>query len=459
MATTTTIYADSDTFIAESASTTNYGNNNRLKVGIYAGDELKNSILEFDVSAITSPADIVSAILTLTQTISYGSNAHTATIARLSQDYVEVEATWEIASTGVGWTGGDGASGDAETTTLPTYSMLVGNNSGTQTIDIRELVIDAIQRRSGVLRILCFCESGTGTGNTNFASSNDGTAVKRPVLSVKVADRLVWAGTMGDGDASDYRNWTPDTLPTADDYAIFSSGSEDVTSGSITCDRIYIGKSYKGNIGTSLQTTQVTANRLGFSTAISKIHIHINPLGSVYGEARIHDTTSRSGEFRLVGRYNTTVFRTRQDINLQNTYSERIDAHSRKARFTAAQEPTVARITSAFATLEDGAGTLTASNRAVITMEADDNTAADIVVGGNSMVRCLAAQFDDGQLYSGLLSFAENTGSPVLVGELSIYSNFVVNTRNGAGTFTTTRPSNLRGGRMLFDGSQAITIT
>jgi len=249
MATTTTIYADTDANLREDAPDTNYSGNSSIRCGQYGSSKRRHGVLKFDVSSFTKPSDIITANLYLTISSDSGST-RTMKIARLNQDFVESEVTWNIASTGVAWTGGAGGEGNGAFTE-PTYSISVGNLQGDQEVDIKDLVVDAINRRDNELwLIICFDPADTAqtpTGNSAFYPSEDATESNRPKITVVVADRLAWLGTV-DGNAGNNLNWSGATLPTTSDYVYFNTGSADVTSGNIICHSLFIGEDYTGVI-------------------------------------------------------------------------------------------------------------------------------------------------------------------------------------------------------------------
>ena len=157
----TTIYADKDNWIYESSPTAQYGAGGNLKIGIGGVFKKLTGIFEFDVSAITKPSDVVSAIFSLTESSSF-SGQNTMTLARLSQDFTESTSNWNTYDGSSAWASA-GAEGDAELTEQ-TYTFTVGGGGNDVSVDIKELVIDAINNRSGVLRFICFY-NGTPSSN------------------------------------------------------------------------------------------------------------------------------------------------------------------------------------------------------------------------------------------------------------------------------------------------------
>ena len=459
MATTTTIYATDDTNLRENAPTTNYGSNALIRVGQYSSYR-RHAVFKFDVSSFTEPTDIIKADFTVTTSATSGSSTRTMKYARLNQDFVESEATWNISATGISWSGGAGAEGNGEFT-QPTYDITVGDVTGAQTVDIMDLVVDAINRRDDILwLVMCFdpSDSATGTGSSIIHSSEAVTASDRPKIAVTVAERVAWTGARGDGDLDVGANWDTSSEPTADDYALFPSGSEDVVRGDLQCKKVYIGKNYKGSIGTTAAPITFEANELHCNSPYSACHIAINASISTVAEVWISDTARTLGSFRLNGKYTANVKRTRHDIALLTTNVALIDAHTRRSTFTCSDEVTTVRMSGAYATLDDGAGDLTVSNRGYARVSMVDNDGTNITMAGNSSVRCYAEDLDTIVIYSGVARFMGNEGAPIGVGGLEVYPEGLADTRTGAATFTMTSAALMYGGRMLLDGSMATAI-
>ena len=450
MATTTTIYPDNDSFLNESSTSTNYGSNNFLKFGWYSGSKLKASVLEFDVSVITQPSDIVSATFNLIQTNSYGSNAQTATVARLNQDYTVGDVSWDEASSGVAWTGGVGGAGNAETT-QPTYSMQVGDDSGNQSVDIKELVVDAINKRSGLLRLICYIPNPTGAvGSANFGSVDNPTSGNRPTLVVIVAARKIWVGDINSA-IDDTLNWTGGA-PSADDIGIFNAGSKPALSGTLRPWKLAIGKGYTGNIGTASSLVNIIMDHCTILAPKAEIYININDSASKTCDLKVVDILG--GTFD--GDYDIVLSRTRRVIDLMTADVGSIDAHSSRVSFTADDTAATVRVTGASCTLENGAGTLTAAAGSNITLESGSKGDTDIILAGGN-IRLNASNVDDITMYSGSITCRNNIGAPIETGDVVIYAG-TLDTRTDAATFTTDGIT-VHGGRIKWDGSQIVAVS
>ena len=456
MATTTTFNPTSDSFIQSDNATTNYGSNAQFKLGeVGSSGNAKHGVIEFDVSSITNHKDIVSANFTLVSLwASTGSVTKTMTVARLKQSYTEGTVTWNTYDGTNAWPGGAGAAGDADTGT-PTYSITVGEDVD-QVIDIVELVKDAIIKRSGTLRIVIYMVTTGSDCNNNFGSSENGTPSNRPTIDVVTADRYAWAGDFDD-DLDNYRNWNPLTVPGDNDIAIFNSGSVDATRGSITSKRIYIGRNYKGNIGTSSSIVAFNCDDLRLNSRYSSCYLLLNNGVGTNTSVRVSDTSGTSGSMILDGEYDVILTRTRSQIEMQTADVGSIDAGQRVS-FTADEDVATVRLRGSVAILEDGAGSLTAANGSIVTVRRVNNDETTISIS-ESRVRCQASTIDVATIYSGSIKFNNNEGSPIVCDGLIVYPGGLADTRTGSATFTSTAALSMYGGRVYMDPTQNVSIT
>jgi hypothetical protein len=263
----TTVTVDKDTWLNGNNQTQNKGTDRSQSIGAYyvLGSFYKyNGIFSFDVSGITDPSTITSATLTLPYSRSTGTTTQTVTLARLNQDFVENEATYLISETAVSWSGGSGGFGNAETT-QPTYTFDVGSGvSADVTIDIKDLVVDAIVKRSGTLLLIASVvgtPTGSASGYTAFVTQ-DAPASNGASIAITQAERIVWSGATN-GNMSTDSNWVGGTKPDANDFAMFiENGTNNPTLGAVICERIYIGKLFSQDAGVegaslALQATSV----------------------------------------------------------------------------------------------------------------------------------------------------------------------------------------------------------
>jgi hypothetical protein len=290
LSSTTTIYATEDTWLNEGRKTNNYGSTTTVTIGAaYKSGEFNknNAVFEFDVSGITDLSTITKAILTLTfSTSGSSSTTQTVTLARLNIPFTELQADWNDSSDVAGaWSGGAGGFGNAELT-QPTYTFSVGSGvSADVTIDIKDLVIDAIIKRSGTL-LLIAAVAGTPTGSaagwTKFTSSeNTGT---KSSLVVTQAERIVWSGVT-DGNMITGTNWVGDSAPDANDYAMFiENGTNNPSSGALACDRIYFGKLFSQDAGVEGATLALAATSI-FADTQAQLWLY-----AIATEVRIRNT-------------------------------------------------------------------------------------------------------------------------------------------------------------------------
>tara|TARA_R110000824_G_scaffold401762_1_gene615163 strand:+ start:13472 stop:14851 length:1380 start_codon:yes stop_codon:yes gene_type:complete len=459
MATTTTIYATEDANLREQYPDTNYSGNSSIRCGQYSTTiKRRHGVFKFDVSSFTAPADIVSANLYLTVSTDSGST-RTMKVVRLNQDFVEAETTWNSASSGVSWTGGGGGEGNGAFTE-PNYSISIGNLQGDQEVDIKELVIDAINRRDDELwLIICFDPadtSATPTGNSAFYPSEDTTESNRPKIAVTVAERITWQGGVS-GDADNALNWSSGSIPTSSDYALFNTGSVDVTDGTINCESLYVGRTYKGNIGTTSSARRMICVAGNFSSPLAGVHLQFTSLAA---EVRIRDTSGSADTFTLDGLFSAIVNRTRHDITLKTENATTIDAHSASAVFTCDDDVDTLRLTGGFATFADIPTVMVLADRAFAKVSWVNNTNTSVTLASNSSVKCLASAVGAITLYQGTrITFMGNEGAPIECGEVLVYGGSILDTRTGAPTWTTNAEIIVRGGRVLMDGSRAVTVS
>lgn len=121
---TTTIQPDAtagiDTFINSASPTTNYGTATSLEVSTG-----RSSLLKFDLSAIPSGAQIISAVLSLYCYSGYN-YSYSGEIAPLTAAWDETQATWNVRLTGVNWVT---AGGDVDNTQKITFASTPTNTA------------------------------------------------------------------------------------------------------------------------------------------------------------------------------------------------------------------------------------------------------------------------------------------------------------------------------------------
>jgi len=457
MATTTTIDAAKDNYLDEGS----VGSNRGTQTYIYLGAKYRagvftkyNAIFEFDVSSFTNATEISSAVLTLEYISSMvATTTQTVTLARLNESFNETSSNWNDSSTAINWTGGSGAWGNAEATEA-TYTFSVGSGvSEDVTIDIKDLVVDAITSRSGTLLLIASVVGLPMGGGNGFTKFNSTEAIAGTCsIDVVVADRIVWDGSGGDGDLSNASNWVGDVAPTSGDHAIFSNGSVDVTTGALNCDTISIGRKYTGSIsGVSL-----IAKYLNITTRANLVLGTLNSGQSFLCQVRVNE----SADLSMGGKFDITITKSVEEIDLSTGDVTRIDAHGRNAWFTASDEVATVRCTGSRATMEDGSTGLIACDGARVVVEATTTVNSNITTS-NSIVRINAEEINDLVIYSGIVLFKDNVGAPIEVGQTKIYKNATLDARTNGSTFSNDSGDNINllGGKLLLDGSTKTTIT
>ena len=464
MSTTETYSPDKDTYFKEESPTVNYGSTVFLFGGEGSGGGKRRTVvLGFDVSDLASPGDIVSATLNLVNLQVYGSSDRTMTVARLTQDFGDTTATWNTYDGSTAWPGGAGAAGDADTGL--TTSSVVAHAAGDAAIDITNLVVDAITRRSGTLLVIIYMPAGTGVQSvTKWGSNNNATSGNRPTLDVVVAARRIWDGAAGDGDASNRDNWGG-LPPLATDVAVLPNGSASITTGAITCHRLQIGRRYSGDIGawtgggiTPSTAINVTASDVIAASVQSNWNLNLVGPSSTATTLRVMDTPSGDRACSAQGTYDALVSRTRGELWLIGATLGNVDAHGRGSiRIT---DTSAVRLTGFRARLTAGASSVVAAGRSSLKLDSTAVTDSTLSVAGDSIVRCLAEDVGSVTAYDGKVLWKGNTGSPVTAGAVVVYPGGLIDTRTLAASWShDTGTITAYGGRVLTDAAMAGAIT
>jgi len=166
-----------DVYIDSSNSTTNYDFLDYFRVDSKSlADKGVRILIKFDVSSIPSNALIISAILTLVLKDVSGSN--TLNLHEATTDWVESQATWNIAKTGTNWTaiGGDFS---AEVVASQVFSESNFEQSVQSSV---EAWVAGTRTNYGWLgKVL---DEVSGNTNWRFHTSNHATETNRPKLEV-----------------------------------------------------------------------------------------------------------------------------------------------------------------------------------------------------------------------------------------------------------------------------------
>lgn len=468
MSVTTTYSPDKDTYIDERSLTTNYGTSNSMKVGrstVLGDTKSLNAVLEFDISALTDPTAIFSATLNLVRTRNAGANTNTVALKRLAIGFVEASTggcTWQYADTtdtDTAWAGGtDYAKGEPKPITFN-----VGATGATVALDIRDFVLDALFRRAGILRLVIDGYSVGTDGSTTYGSSRHITSASRPTLDVVTADRLVWkigGGTLGSLlEASNWDNTSggSDHVPTISDYAYFTgSNNTDASSGTLTAANVYVGRKYRGNIGTSSSPITVTAHNILYSSPYSEVNLDVNEGKGFDGTVRIGNTNITPDTVKFQGETTYRLIATQSPVVIAGSDVSGIECHSARASFTASGTVTSVNITEGGGRLQNGATSIYAVDASLLIENTDYDATAITQMGG--FTRLLADTTGNIIIYAGTLSVRGNEGAPITLTNLTLYPSGLADLRTKSNTIETTNPIQMYGGRILLDGNVDATI-
>ena len=464
MATTTTIYVDEDASLRESHPTTNFGNPNILRTGQLSGSR-GHGVFHFDISSFTVPSDIVNANFTLSTQVVSGA-ARTMKIARLNQDFVESKVTWNDAELGVPWTGGAGAEGNAEFT-QPTYDFFIGADTGEQAVDIKELFIDAINRReSDLWLVLCFdpADSDTTVGFNVIGGSRQATVGNRPKILVTVADRIAWRGTV-DGDGENALNWSGGVAPTASDYIYFDFRDNPVTTGYLYCHSCFIGKEWTGKIG---DAEQGAAGVIYFSSNVADIgnklvvnqeqgSFNLKERGNYERKVFIQNTSK--DYCRFVGttlEYYAFVDKTGGNLEFEGQSNLIMSSSKNSKRVTTDGIKTDIIANGKLLTLNNGCNDITLANGArVICKESVDG---DLTITSGVFNQQGASVAGEVFMYGGEFNFKNNVNAESVLLDCYIWKGAFMNTKSESTNLKLDADFLLRGGNFNVDVGSLVTI-
>lgn len=178
-----------DTMMSSANPTTNYGSDVNFQIGEFnAGVNTGRALLKPDFSVIPAGNTIISAILKLTPIADFSDNARTLRVYRCLRNWVELQATWNIFSTGNAWatagcgnnaTDYDGAVelGNVSVPASPTLNTPISITLLAAEI---QKMFDGTYSNYGF-----FLKVDTETDDMiSYASRSNGTVAYRPVLSV-----------------------------------------------------------------------------------------------------------------------------------------------------------------------------------------------------------------------------------------------------------------------------------
>lgn len=181
--TTQSVLSTKVSYLKEAAADSNFS----AQTTFFVKDRIsarRHGILEWDLSSVTGVDrdTIISGEMQLSLALGSGT-ALKAKIARLITTFVEADVTWNENESGTSWDWQAGAFADVDLD-METYTMSIGSGGDT-TVDITGLVLDAIENRSGILRILIYSDNPqAGTVSSKFDSD---LGANPPKIEIKSA--------------------------------------------------------------------------------------------------------------------------------------------------------------------------------------------------------------------------------------------------------------------------------
>jgi len=125
-----------DTYLLENAPTTNFGGGNILNTGGAIGSDGRTICLKFDLSSVPSGATITEALLTLESFQANYLGAVAIRVALSKIAFVELEATWNIYSTGNSWNTVGALGSGTDYYASPVVDFTTANHGGAGTTDV-----------------------------------------------------------------------------------------------------------------------------------------------------------------------------------------------------------------------------------------------------------------------------------------------------------------------------------
>lgn len=173
-----------DTYLQNDQATSNFGTIASLRVGeSNVSTSNRRSLIKFDLSSLPDAAVIGSSTFSLYEISNVASNARTMRVFRTKRAWVELQATWNIYSTGNSWsTAGGFHSDDCEQTDI-------GNRAFTSTEalnEFKDFSLSPTTKASLDLGNGWLLKMDTELDDAHFfASSDDSTAANRPKLVIE----------------------------------------------------------------------------------------------------------------------------------------------------------------------------------------------------------------------------------------------------------------------------------
>ncbi|MFO1485862.1 MAG: GEVED domain-containing protein [Verrucomicrobiaceae bacterium] len=212
------IPTSADSWLNANTTTTNYGSSTTMRVDSSAGGAGNGRpVLKFDLSSIPAGSTITAATLSLNAVTVSDVSSRAIRLYPLNQSFVESQVTWNQQSSGVNWSTAGGSYGaelaNTNVTTTGQYSW-----SGSSLIAQVQSWVDAPSGNLGLL----LGDTDSGTVTKDFATKEDATPSRRPVLLVDYVGPTVESV----GEIEDYT--VVILAPTTDfgDFSGFSDASQ-----------------------------------------------------------------------------------------------------------------------------------------------------------------------------------------------------------------------------------------
>ncbi len=179
-----------DTMFHAGLSDSSFATGSVIQIGNKGGTRVRTAMY-WDLTELPATAVITSASLTLTEHTDEVDDSITVRVLRITQESFTESATWNDYDGSNSWSsaGGDYSTDIVSNTTTSGGNLTINNS------EFVELCQDAIDNRSGALRILIgsayeLTMAGTLSGNRRmrYNSSNDSTAADRPKLIITYTD-------------------------------------------------------------------------------------------------------------------------------------------------------------------------------------------------------------------------------------------------------------------------------
>ena len=186
--------------VGNNAQDTNFGSNILLRVGSSV-DATHRSLIKFDFSSIPSIATVSGVTLELYMTAEDSIYVRTIALYRIIRNWVETQATWNIAQTGVSWgsAGGANTTSDINGTAIGSKDMTTTEAVGFKSFGLTVATVQGWINGT-ILNYGMHLKNTTEADESaswSFASSNNADTSIRPKLTVNytlpsVGSQTIW---------------------------------------------------------------------------------------------------------------------------------------------------------------------------------------------------------------------------------------------------------------------------